>query len=287
MTKAWSRVISSTTMLLLFGYTIVCLLAATSAVIVVAFIPGVEVNIRARHTVKSTFSRRRRSHSRQPCDHRPQHHQHQQSSSFIPTKIESTKSIHTILYYKNQNVDRDVTATTSNMNGLSGVLVDITFQSNQHRPLGCIIEESLATSKSTTTTTTASSSTSTTAPPQVVFISSTTEPGAAAQAGLLVGDVIVGVSHPYTTTVTTTTTPTSTTTTPTASSANVMDVAGYTIERMYVRSSLSFSFSLFVLECWIVSLHRSNGFVLSLSLFRFPLRTHIHHVTTLVLIYFS
>jgi membrane-associated protease RseP (regulator of RpoE activity) len=57
--------------------------------------------------------------------------------------------------------------------------VDVTLQN--HRPLGCVIEESLASSSVPNH--------------RIVFVASVTPLGSAAQAGLQPGDVIVGVSN--------------------------------------------------------------------------------------------
>jgi hypothetical protein len=60
--------------------------------------------------------------------------------------------------------------------------VEIDIVLSHHRPLGCVIEESLASSQ----------------PNQhIVFVASVTEGGAAAQAGLLTGDVIIGLSNAF------------------------------------------------------------------------------------------
>jgi hypothetical protein len=98
----------------------------------------------------------------------------------------------TVLSYTNKNIDETTTSTSSSSSSsttvvtttkssLTGVIVDITLQ--HHRPLGCVIEESLATSS------TIKGSTN-----KIVFVTSTSSNGNAEQAGIMIGDVIVGIS---------------------------------------------------------------------------------------------
>jgi hypothetical protein len=99
--------------------------------------------------------------------------------------------------------------------------------------LGCVIEESLVnpTSAATATTATATS----TATNHIVFVTSVTANGFAEKAGLLVGDVIVGVSTAFTTS--STDTKSDEECHLSSSSTTIMDVTGFGIDRVYVANS--------------------------------------------------
>ena len=135
-----------------------------------------------------------------------------------------------ILRYSNQNVEDTTTTTTTASTtsiststtvvttiaktSLTGVVVNVTF--SKHRPLGCIIEESLVTN---------------TGRQHIVFITAITSNGNAEQAGLLVGDVIMGVSAAFTTAITS-----NGTCDDASSSSTMIDVTGFGIDRVYVRT---------------------------------------------------
>ena len=139
----------------------------------------------------------------------------------------------TVLRYTNQNIDETTTSTASSSSSsssktstvvttiaetsLTGVVMDITF--SQHRPLGCVIEESLVSPPVTTITVSLGN---------IVFITSVTANGFAQQAGLLVGDVIIGVSTAFTTTNNKDECNVS------SLPSTIMDVTGFGIERVYV-----------------------------------------------------
>jgi hypothetical protein len=139
-----------------------------------------------------------------------------------------------ILRYSNQNVEDTTTTSTTTAStasttsiststtvvttiaktSLTGVVVNVTF--SKHRPLGCIIEESLVTN---------------TGRHHIVFITAITSNGNAEQAGLLVGDVIMGVSAAFTTAITS-----NGTCDDASSSSTMIDVTGFGIDRVYVRT---------------------------------------------------
>ena len=139
-----------------------------------------------------------------------------------------------ILRYSNQNVEDTTTTTTTASTtsiststtvvttiaktSLTGVVVNVTF--SKHRPLGCIIEESLVTN---------------TGRQHIVFITAITSNGNAEQAGLLVGDVIMGVSAAFTTAITS-----NGTCDDASSSSTMIDVTGFGIDRVYVRTGVIF-----------------------------------------------
>ena len=146
----------------------------------------------------------------------------------------------TVLRYTNQNIDETTTSTASSSSSsssktstvvttiaetsLTGVVVDITF--SQHRPLGCVIEESLVSPPVTTITVSLGN---------IVFITSVTANGFAQQAGLLVGDVIIGVSTAFTTTNNNNNNNNNKEECNVSSSpSTIMDVTGFGIERVYV-----------------------------------------------------
>jgi hypothetical protein len=105
-----------------------------------------------------------------------------------------------------------------------GVEMDVIMP--YHRPLGCVIEESLASSSSSQPN------------HYTVFVASVTEGGAAAQAGLLPGDVIVGLSNsllqqqPCV--------DTNMTTTDTVRSVVLTNVTGWGIDSVYVSYILEY-----------------------------------------------
>ena len=153
-----------------------------------------------------------------------------------PTTSIATTST-TVLRYTNQNIDETTTSTTSSSSpsssktstvvttiaetSLTGVVIDITF--SQHRPLGCVIEESLVSPPVTTITVSLGN---------IVFITSVTANGFAQQAGLLVGDVIIGVSTAFTTT--TSNNNKEEECNVSSLPSTIMDVTGFGIERVYV-----------------------------------------------------
>lgn len=163
----------------------------------------------------------------------------------LPTTTAAT----TALRYTNKNIDETTTSTSPSSTSttvvttvaetsLTGVIVDVTF--TQHRPLGCIIEESLVTptSAATMSTTTnnkalpsksSSSSQDNRKKNHIVFITSVTANGFADRAGLLVGDVIIGVSTAFTTSTSIFSNEECTLET---SSSTIMDVTGFGIDRV-------------------------------------------------------
>jgi hypothetical protein len=166
--------------------------------------------------------------------------------------LPTTTVVTTALRYTNKNIDETTTSTSPSSTSttvvttiaetsLTGVIVDVTF--TQHRPLGCIIEESLVTPTSVTNTNnkalpSKSSSSSSSSSLQdnrkknhIVFITSVTANGFADRAGLLVGDVIIGVSTAFTTSTSIFSNEECNLET---SSSTIIDVTGFGIDRVYV-----------------------------------------------------
>jgi hypothetical protein len=161
--------------------------------------------------------------------------------------LPTTTVVTTALRYTNKNIDETTTSTSPSSSSttvvttiaetsLTGVMVDVTF--TQHRPLGCIIEESLVTPTSAITTSNKALPSKSSSSLQdnrkknhIVFITSVTANGFADRAGLLVGDVIIGVSTAFTTSTTIFSNEECNLET---SSSTIMDVTGFGIDRVYV-----------------------------------------------------
>ena len=104
---------------------------------------------------------------------------------------------------------------------LSAVTMDLTL--SHHRPLGCVIEESLAPSAAA-------------ANHHVVFVASVTPDGCAAQAGLLPGDVLVGISNSLLQQPSCDAATTKSSSDTTTTAAVLTNVTGWGIDKVYVLS---------------------------------------------------
>lgn len=150
------------------------------------------------------------------------------------------------LGYSNSNedlvevvADAPSTITTSRYDAASSTsVVEIDIIIPNHRPLGCVIEESLASSQPNN---------------HVVFVASITEGGAAAQAGLLPGDVVVGLgnsllqSQPCVGT-------NMTTTTDIAHPVVLTNVTGWSIEKVCVLHHFLYESSFLISDMFSLSL---------------------------------